>query len=291
VKSQKSVVINFADVVATVDPTDWLPNTRKSKTQPVRLGSHYDIVACISQLIDLFRENSSLVSGRVFIDVTCLPKLMLQWIIMEFLKSKLPTELILGYVSGSYSVGKSSPIYDQGVREYVAVPHSCAGGVSTKKACIAALGADERLVSDYFDSEIGFDHHFLLASVEVKHTAIADQVKHQIDSLRARHYLTDADIAYVSASSFIDSITAFEAFLAASEGCDEWEVFCSGPKPHAVAASLVAMKHRSVRLTGRVPRTYDESDVAPGPNMALYRIVDLTNPRVAALRGLANSFP
>lgn len=291
VRSKKSVVLSFSDAVNSVNPASALPNSARSRLEEAKLGSHYDIVECIARLLELFQSNPALLTGRVFLDVTCMPKLMMQWLVLELLKGKMPTELILGYVSGEYQRrGDGAPIYDQGVQNYVPVPHSCGGGVSTRRACIAALGADERLVSDYFENEAGFDRYFLVASAETAHSSIASQVRHQIDSLRERHFLDTDAVSEVAPFAFVDCIDAFEDFIRQSNECDAWDVFCSGPKPHAIAACMLALRYRSVRLIGRVPREYDQSDVKPGKAVSFLRIVDLTNPRVAGIASLESPF-
>lgn len=291
VRSKKSIVLSFSDARNNVSPATHLPNTSDSRLEEAVLGSHYEILQCIARLLGLFESNPDLLTGRVFLDVTCMPKLMMQWLVLELLKAKMPTELILGYVSGEYQPrGDGSPIYDQGVQQYVPIPHSCGGGVSTRRACIAALGADERLVSDYFENEAGFDRYFLVASAETAHSSIAGQVKHQIDSLRERHFLDSEAVAEVAPYAFTDCVDAFETFIRQSAECDAWDVFCSGPKPHAIAACMLALRHRSVRLIGRVPREYDQSDVKPGKAISFLRIVDLTNPRVATIASLDTPF-
>lgn len=289
VRASKAVVLTFSDGGNAVNPANWLSRNPK-KVEELEIGSHYNIIGCINRLLELVQANSTLFVGRVFVDASCMPKFMLQWIVMELLSSKIPSELIIGYVSGKYARVEGSPPYDQGVREYVHVPHSGNAGTSTRKACIAALGADERLVSDYFENEFGFDRYFLLASQEISHSAIAKQVKRQIDSLRERHNLDVDAIGQVPPYAFVESLRALERFVNSAPDCDAWDVFCSGPKPHAVASCLLAMKHRSVRLMGRIPREYDRTDVTAGDTIAYLRIVDLTSPRVATVKNLAEVF-
>jgi hypothetical protein len=289
VRAGKTVVFSFSDAGTAINPAKWLRKNRR-KVEELEIGSHYNIVGCISRLLDLIQANPALFVGRVFLDASCMPKFMLQWVVMELLSSKIPSELIIGYVSGKYARRDGRSPYDQGVREYVHVPHSSNAGTSTRKACIAALGADERLVSDYFENEFGFDRYFLLASQEISHTAIAEQVKRQVDSLRERHNLEDEAVGQVQPYAFLESLRVLDRFVKSAPDCDAWDIFCSGPKPHAIAACLLAMKHRSVRLIGRIPREYDQTDVTAGEIIAFLRIVDLASPRVATIKNFSRPF-
>jgi hypothetical protein len=285
--AKHNVVLEFDDQGMTKHPGEYLARNGKTWTL-LRLGSHYDMQGCMSKIIEMLQHQSAGGTiNTVFLDISSMPKLVIQWITMELMRSRLVPEVFFGYVPGRDRFSQKKNEYDQGVRKFETVPHSIGdGGASVRKACIAGLGADERLLSHYFENESGFDRHFLIASLDTNDPAIVQAVEQQIAGLSFRHQLGPSDVAQISATSVLDCIAVMERFVRSSTNCDSWEVFCSGPKLHAVAGCFLSLKHRNVRLVGRVPQEYVRKNVDPGESICLLRCVDLTNPRVVLLKGL-----
>jgi hypothetical protein len=287
VNARINVVLEFSDEGMTERPQEVLGASGKT-VELIRLGSHYDIRAAVARVVDVFKDlaDRNLINS-IFLDISSMPKLMIQWLFLEIVHSQLSVQVWLGYVAGHYADGGLGPQYDQGVADLVTVPHSVGdAGASVRKACIAALGADDRLVSYYFENEAGFDRHFLLSSTSADNPAIADRVKQQIGGLSLRYGLDSADVVNVAPYSFLPALEAYETFMRHAPACDSWEIFCTGPKPHAVAACLLATKHRNVRLVGRIPTNYDRSNVGAGSVVSVLRVLDLTNPRISSLPSL-----
>jgi hypothetical protein len=286
-RPKQAIVLRFNDENMVVHPGELLSQQR-IPWRNVELASHYDIRQSISRIVDVFQEQASEKKiESIFLDVTCMPKLLIQWLVMEIMRTKLVGCIYIGYVSGDYSSATQEPDYDQGVRDFITIPHSIGdGGASVRKACIAALGADERLLSHYFENESSFDRHFLLASSATGSEKIQKAVRLQIDSLAARYQMDKNDISEVSPTSIIEAILSFDKFVQSAANCDSWEIFCTGPKTQAVASCFVSLRHRNVRLIGRVPKEYDQKNVGPGEAMCLFRAIDLTDPRIARFRGL-----
>lgn len=287
VVAKKYIVLEFDDQGMTENPGQHLSSQGKSWSR-LNLGSHYDMQSCMSKIVEMLQnESATQAMNSIFLDISSMPKLVIQWMTMELAKSRLVPQIYFGYTPGKDNSDGNTNEHDQGVRQFLTIPHSIGdGGASVRKACIAGLGADERLLSHYYENETGFDRHFLVASFDTDNPEIVRAVEQQIAGISFRHQLMSTDVAQISATSVLDCVKAMEQFMKSAKNCDSWEVFCSGPKIHAVASCFLALKHRNVRLVGRVPQEYRRKKVEPGDVVCLLRWVDLTNPRVVLIKGL-----
>jgi hypothetical protein len=288
VHSRHTLILRFSDDELDCDPFSEVDLTLCGTIRRIELPSHYDIQGSVSRFIELLKEQIQTERPvSVFIDITSLPKAMLQWVFMELIRTRIMPEVFVGYVSGIYATSGVGPIFDQGVKEYFTIPHSLGdGGASVRRGCIAALGIDEKLISHYFESEAGFDRYALLASVDEFDESLRAIVQRQIEILSTKYNLRSQEIVRARPSSFIETLGALETVISYNAPIDSWELFCSGPKTFAAAGCLLSLKHRNVRLVGRIPREYRRENVVDAGVISLLRVVDLTNPAVSQLRAL-----
>jgi hypothetical protein len=291
IKADQAIVLSFSDAQNNYRPSPSQLGLRGIDLKNIDLGSHYKIQEAIEAFLPSLIKQKSFHFGRVFIDITCMPKFLAQYLVLELVKSKVISELILGYTSGRYLHDASDGgVYDQGIQGYLSLPHTANVGISTRKGGIAALGADERLIGDYFTNEAGFDEHFLIAADGAKNASVDEKVQNQTLSLARKFHLSDAHIKSVSPSSFLRCLDAYEDFLEANTEIDSWDVFCCGPKPHAIAACLAALRHDTVKLIGRVPSQYDTTNVEAGETISLLRIIDATSPAISRVKEIQSPF-
>lgn len=288
VKAKNSLILRYADDAIVEDFYDQVDLAPCGNYRRVELPSHFDMPGSVGRLVELIKEQTLAERPRsIFLDLTSMPKIMMQWIILELLRSKIMAELFLGYVPGFYDVDGAAGPFDQGVRSYMSIPHSLGdGGSSVRRGCIAALGADERLISHYFESEAGFDRYHLLASEAELDRQMTDKVERQIFAVQARYGLGDESVERSPPYSILNSLRGLERIIKGASNIDSWELFCTGPKPFAAAGCLLSLRHRNVRLIGRIPIEYRRSDVRDAGLASITRIVDLTNPAVSRLDNL-----
>lgn len=288
VSAPRSIALKFTDDDLPADAVQAFDiGVDGKRPLVIELDSHYDIIASVSKFVEFFKEQA--LASRplsIFLDITSIPKLMLQWIFMELIRSRISPEIFIGYVPGIYGA-EADPIFDQGVDHYRDVPHSLGdGGASVRRGCIAALGADERLVSHYFESESGFDQYYLVASKEEIEERMADLVTRQIAILRSKYLLPEENAHRASAVSYLDALKFVSDVVEREDRIDSWEMFCSGPKPFALMGCLLALKYRKVRLKGRIPKQYSRANVTSCGIYSFLRVIDLTNPAVSRIQGL-----
>jgi len=289
--ADRAMVLSFSDADNSFCPSEYLTSIVDGNLTKLELGSHYKIQDAVSAFIPKFFHAKSVNFGSIFIDVTCMPKYMAQYFVLEVLRTKVISELIIGYTAGTYHhQSNQAGVYDQGIDRYLSLPQTANVGISTRKGGIAALGADERLIGDYFTNEAGFDDHFLIAADGAQNKAVDEKVRNQTSALMRKFHLSETSVKSVAPPSFLGSLDAYEDFLFSSPEIDSWDIFCCGPKTHAIGACLAAHKHHEIKLIGRVPAHYDTTNVEAGDTISLLRILDATSPAVAKVRNIAPPF-
>ncbi|KTE42935.1 MULTISPECIES: hypothetical protein [unclassified Sphingopyxis] len=288
VTAKNSLILRYADDEIIDDYYDQVDLSSCGNHRRVELPSHFDMQGSVGRLVELVKEQAVADRPRsIFIDLTSMPKVMMQWAILELLRSKVMAELFLGYIPGFYDLDGGAGPFDQGVRKYMSIPHSLGdGGSSVRRGCIAALGADERLISHYFESEAGFDRYHLLASEAELDGKMTEKVERQIFAIQVRYGLDEDSVERSPPYSILRSLRGLERIVRSATHIDSWELFCTGPKPFAAAGCLLSLRHRNVRLIGRIPVEYRRSDVRDAGIASIIRIVDLTNPSVSSLCNL-----
>lgn len=290
-RARRVVSLSFNDSANAYSVTPEMVGLGEQHFRHMDLGSHYNVHQAIENLIPPLITDPSMRYGKVFVDISSMPKYISQYLIMEILRTKAVSELIVGYVCGDYKYHSTEAgIYDQGIREYLALPHTANKGISVRKGGIAALGADERLIGDYFTNEAVFDEHFLVTADGVSNVAVDRKVQIQASALVRRFNLDDSHLRSVPPSSFLGCLDAYEDFIGLYPDIDSWDIFCCGPKTHAVAACLAAIKHGKIKLIGRVPHRYDTTNVEAGAVVSFLRIIDATSPAIACVRDINSPF-
>jgi hypothetical protein len=290
-RSSRALILTFSDCNNHFNPLEVLSQQEGTASEAIDVGSHYKIQEAIELFLPTLFQNEGFLFGRVFVDVSCMPKYMSQYVLMELVNSKVVGEIIIGYTSGSYPHSNSETgVYDQGIDRYLTLPQTANVGISTRKGVIAALGADEKLIADYFTNEAGFDEHFLVAADGATNVAVDTKVRNQTNALAQKFQLPDESMRSVAPPSFLSCLDAYEDFISRNPRIDSWDIFCSGPKTHAIAACLAAMKHKTVKLIGRIPVQYDTTNVEAGETISLLRILDATSPAVSKIRDIRSPF-
>jgi len=193
-------------------------------------------------------------------------------------------------VNWCYSSGLYDPTpavdgsFNQGAKEFFSIRGAeGGGGMSNQKIAVLALGADRTLISSFLRNSNYDMMHFLDASSE--HSPMLERrIKEQRKWLQVEYGVQESSFTECSASSIVGTLSKLLDIMSnyPTDGGSSIDLFCSGPKSHAISASALVSSSSNVRLMGRIPNEYLRIDVKPTKEVSITTVSDYTNPRIVA---------
>lgn len=217
----------------------------------------------------------------IVIDYTCLPKAIAQTLFRAMIRKGMFAKMTWLYSLGIYSKEDGNLNFTQGVRSFFPIRHTPGdGGLSSSRSAIIGLGSDESLVIEFLE-QYNFNRVFALAAS----SDTSPELKERSNALLARLVREDRvnpdDILECGASSVVECIEIMYKTIADLPQEMSFDIFCSGPKAHAIAACVVAEKfEKTVRLMGREVKSYARHEVVPEGTISIVRVTDYKNPAV-----------
>ncbi len=221
--------------------------------------------------------------GRLFCEISVLPKVYIQIVIAASLKMGLFPSTTFGYCQAEYPSSDGKADFSHGKADIAAVPHLYSSeGMTEEKTMVACLGGEEEVFYRVTDEQ-NPDQIRLIVPRNRTYPAIEDLLDRQVGRARESFRLADTDIADVPAFSAVAHLKALDDFSRQSQPRGSLGVFVGGPKPQAIASAVFACIDPRAYVTARVPNRYQVREVLPAKPYWLYNILDLTAPELATL--------
>ena len=227
---------------------------------------------------------------KVLIDMTCVPKSYLMFIIGLGFSRSLFSRLDCVYSEGEYKLGQGnepSPklIASTAARGIISdgnwgsqqIPYlECANAIPGKRDVIAALGAEVALSVPFIEKYEPRRLALTLITESVVQTPdkLIDSERVALSELIAEPIVTRWDVPVGDAATLVEKATEF----CRRSGAEAITGIALGSKPHALALSLVALNEPNLEVVARVPAGYKALDVAPKGSFFVYEITDRFEP-------------
>lgn len=217
------------------------------------------------------------------VDYSSMPKVVTQTLFRQFMIEGVCPRVHWIYSSGLYD---DTPVvsdeFNQGAADFFSIRGAEGnGGISSQKVAVLALGADRTLISSFLRSSSYDITHFLDAA-STHSPKLAQRIKEQRLWLQAECGIGYQDFLECDAKSVVGTLKILLDLIKRfpEEDGAAVDLFCSGPKSQAIAASALVSSFRNVRLVGRVPHRYLKIDVRPTQEISVTSVTDYTNPLI-----------
>ncbi|WP_298912175.1 hypothetical protein [uncultured Roseobacter sp.] len=253
------------------------------KVDLITLGSALDKLSWEGSLEKFVTGTMAEAPGySVFIDYTCMPKAITQTLYRMLLKRTNYPKTFWGYCEGKYEASIGNVQFDQGLSgKFFPIRFTPGkGGTSNERALILALGGDPKLIFTLLE-QADRDHIYVLtasapSSAELFHTA-----HDQKSRLMREFHVPQGNFVEANAASVNNCLGKYLSIVRALPKACAIEIFCSGPKSHAVAACAIAEKFSdTVSLLGRTPLEYSRHNVPASGPVSISTVTNFCNPDV-----------
>lgn len=282
-KLNLAIVLNFEDDEL---PYEMIEDTERVLQRTSKQTACITLPAANSRSewngsIDRLLEDSQLIKARsLIVDYSCMPKSITQTIFRAIVRKGLFAKSTWLYSLGIYSDVENNTSFAQGVREFYPIRHTPGdGGMSSKRVAIVAIGGDEGLVVEYLE-HYNFDRIFCICGESASSDNLTVGIGKIVKRLSFENRLSPEDIVTCDAASVIGCIERMQEIITGLDHSTSVEIFCTGPKSHAVAACIVAERYPSVRLMGRDALRYSRHDVKAQGAISRVEFIDYSNPNV-----------
>ncbi len=259
---------------------------RFSEHSIVEFGSALDRSTWEGELDNLVSSlSNSESSSSIFVDYTCMPKAITQTLYRMLLRRAYYPRTHWGYCEGLYTAAHGNVHFDQGIEgDFFPIRFTPGkGGTSNERAIILALGGDAKLISTLLEGP-DRDHIFVLTANSPTSPELFKSASDLKNRIMRDFHVPLGNFVEADAFSVNDCIEKYLKIIQSLPKECAIEIFCSGPKSHAVAACAIAEKyHGSVSLLGRIPRAYSRHDVPPSGKVSISTVSNFCNPNIRHL--------
>lgn len=249
-----------------------------------RLCSTTDTEKLMTATEDFASEVSKIEPLVCVVDYSSMPKLVTQTLFRRFMIDGCCPRVMWLYLTGLYDQTPASKAdFHQGARKFFTIRGADgAGGISTEKIGVLALGSDRALIHSFL-LENSYDYTFFLSASTDYSPQLMQRINEQKIWLQSEHGVSPDEFVECEASTVIGTLKVLDGILSDYdvESGAAIDIFCSGPKSHAIAASALVSSRRNIRLVGRVPENYLRFDVPPSGQISITTVSDFTNPLIA----------
>lgn len=286
VSGKKAIIVRFLDDGLSESDVYMAIKLAREKFSEVEL---YNIHSSLdkgewesrlsSLIVGLSAEDEFL---TCFIDYTSIPKAVTQTMYRMLLQQNTFPRTVWGYCEGLYSNVEGNTRIDQGVSGgFFPIRFTPGkGGTSGERTVILALGADEKLIEELLENSV-YDQIHVLTPKSKGSADLEKTTELQIKRLRREFHISTENFHEVDASSVSDCVVVFNDIIRNISAEGAIDIFCSGPKTHAVAACVIAEKYnRNVSLLGRIPSKYGKFEVKPSGNVSISCVTNFCDPLV-----------
>ena len=217
-----------------------------------------------------------------FVDYTCMPKAITQTLYRSLLSKDALPVIHWGYSEGRYTKDDNNLSFDQGIRgTFFQIRHTPgSGGMASERAAILALGADEKLLIELLEGP-NYDSVYVLSPRSSKFDSLNEKAQAQRSRLVREFHVPEGNFFACDALSVNSSLSLYLEIISSLGRDVAIEIFCSGPKTHAVAACAVAERFpRSVSILGRLPQKYQRHEVKATGSLSVSKVSNFKNPRI-----------
>lgn len=254
-----------------------------STVENVELCSPLEAETVMSETEDLVRRIYLRGPTTCSVDYSSMPRVVTQTLFRQFMVEGVCPKVNWCYSSGLYdTTPAASSTFVQGAKEFFSIRGAeGGGGMSNQKIAVLALGADRSLISSFLRDSNYDMTHFLDA--ESEHSPkLEERIKEQRKWLQIEYGVQENNFTECSASSVVGTLSKLLEIMSdyPTDGGSSVDLFCSGPKSHAISASALVNSFSNVRLVGRVPKEYLRIDVKPTKEVSITTVSDYTNPSI-----------
>jgi len=227
---------------------------------------------------------------KVLMDMTCVPKSYLMFIIGLGFSRSMFCQLDCVYSEGEYKLGQGhepSPklIASTAARVIISdgnwgsqqIPYLESNNpIPGKRDVIAALGAEVALSVPFIEKYEPRRLALTLITESVVQTPdkLIDSERVALSELLAEPIVTRWDVPVGDAATLVERATEF----CRRSGAEAITGIALGSKPHALALSLVALNEPNLEVVARIPARYKALDVAPKGSFFVFEITDRFEP-------------
>jgi hypothetical protein len=290
VRGKKCILLRFEDdeiEEQTQSEFERLANKSFESVETVELRSVYKVQELMSDaeklVSDSFKSN-----GLCAVDYSSMPGILTQTLFRRFMINGNCPRVNWLY---SIAVYDETPCieadYHQGLDDFYSVRGAEGVGLNARKIAILSLGADLAL-SRRFLARDSYDLVYYVYSDYPGSPALTEKLQTQIDLMMKDPAIENRMIVKSSPNLIIPALSELNDIM--SHHPDEnssVEIFCNGPKSHALAAATLVSQFNHVRLVGRVPESYKRYNVPASGKFTSTTITDFTNPAIIEI--LTNS--
>ena len=287
-KGKKCFFIKFDDDVAVypdVEKTLTAATQRFAEVELVKFPSIYSSQDTMTKAEELAGGIAALKAHEAFIDYSSMPKVITQTLFRRFMIEGVCPRTRWGYCFGKYDDTVAvQDGFDQGVQEFFTIRGADgSGGIGTEKMGIIALGADKPLLSSYLRENNYERTHFLCATSKSSQRMM-NKLEVQKAWLKNELGYSDSDFIDCDTAKIVDTLKLLNEILSETDEIGSAvDVFCLGPKSHALAACILTSRFQNVRLVARVPKKYEPFDVPASGRLSVATVSDFTNPNISTL--------
>lgn len=258
-----------------------LASLKFSSVEKVELCCPLEAEAVMSETEELVRKIYHRGPSTCAVDYSSMPRVVTQTFFRQFMVEGVCPKVSWCYSSGLYdSTPAASSNFVQGAKEFFSIRGAeGGGGMSNQKIAVLALGADRSLISSFLRDSNYDMIHFLDAQSEHS-PKLEERIKEQRKWLQVEYGVQENSFTECSASSVVGTLSKLLEIMSdyPVDGGSSVDLFCSGPKSHAISASALVNSFSNVRLVGRVPKEYLRIDVKPTKEVSITTVADYTNP-------------
>jgi hypothetical protein len=219
------------------------------------------------------------------VDYSSMPRVVTQTLFRQFMVVGVCPKVHWLYWSGQYDgTALVKGECEQDAQSFFTLRGAAGnGGMSFQRVAILALGADRSLIRSFLRQGAYDVYHFLDATSP--HSPIlSSRIGDQRNWLVSEYNISRGAFVDCDARSIVGTIRSLISIVGDyTEGPGTAiDIFCSGPKSHAVAASALVSSFRNIRLVARTPKRYIRLDVKGSSEVTVTSVTDFTNPRVVS---------
>lgn len=249
--------------------------------EPFSLSSPLNAEQVMTDTESLAEKVRKLQPSVCAVDYSSMPRVVTQTLFRQFMIEGICPRVHWFYSSGLYD--KTAIVTDdfnQGARDFFSIRGAeGSGGISSQRVAVLALGADRTLISSFM-RQGSYDLWNFLDAASSHSPKLAERIKGQRIWLQSEHGIGISDFRECDAKSVVGTLRLMDQILQdfpPDEGIAV-DVFCSGPKSQAIAASALVSVYGNVRLVGRIPVQYLKVDIRPTKEISITTVTDFTNP-------------
>lgn len=217
---------------------------------------------------------------ELFIDITSLPKSYIQSLASWIFSEGLFPHVTFGYAEGVYMNSLRAPETDRAVSFETVKPMIGMKAPCQAKRLIAILGG-ERANCYALIERSAPDHIHLLGTTSDRHVELKSGIEAQLGKIKVEYGDRLVQEEIVSAFSLRSLLDAIDFENIKENKSVATTIFAGGTKPHALAASIVALANSDVvELRYRKVQDYIPTEVTWSGRYFLYDIVDLRSERL-----------